>query len=1075
MALHLYSSNRLEILADAFSRLVTDDPLPPMLPETVVLQSGGMARWLSMQIAGKTGICANLDCPFPNQFVDRVFRKVLGGEDFSKVFDRDILQWQLMKVLPPLLSEPGFEILKRYLQGAGGVKMFRLAGRLADLYDQYTIYRPEMILAWERGAESNWQARLWRYLQGRDDCQRGVIHRAGLHGRCLAAIHNGTAAGVFAQGRFSVFGLSSIPPYHLDIMTALSATVDIHFFFMNPCREYWDDIVSGKRINKLAVGFNREPEELHLVEGNSLLASTGRQGRELITLLHERGEWQEHDLFVDPVAEGSGATALEMVQADILHLRSGPDGECGLTGGDGSLQFHSCHSPMRELEVLYDQILKMFADDPDLRPRDILVMMPDIEAYSPLIQAVFSVPEEGVAIPYSIADRKLGNEGVLVRAVQDIFDLGRSRFEVSRVLGILEHDAVLRKFGFSGEDFARIESWLADVNVRWGIDPESKVEMGLPGTVDNTWRQGLDRLLLGYAMAGNGSRVFADILPADNIEGNESEILGRFIEFTEKLFLFTGEIRQQRDLAGWSELLADLLQEMIEPEIDRQQEFSLLVRVIASLAEKQAGAEYRELLDFDVVRSCLDHDLAQGGLSTGFLTGAVTFCELLPMRAVPCKCICLLGMNEGAFPRIGGAPGFDLIAANPRLGDRSKKNDDRYLFLETLLSARKILYISFVGQSNKDGGTRLPSALVSELLDGLKPCRDQAGNGRADPVLRHPMHGFSRKYFDGSDARLISYGKDGYRAASALSAGVPAAPLLCGDLPLPPDIGNEIDLQSLLRFFRRPAEYFCRNRLGLEIDRNGHDFESSESFSLGGLDRYQAGSWLLDKLLSGSAPDDSLDLLRLSGILPHGSVGRAESARLRDEVSAMADRVKGYRSAANAEAEERVVEAGGWRVTGSLIADCETGRQVIYRFAAITAEDRVSGWLKHLFFNCLPGKSEERQTVVVGIDKTFTLDTVDNSREILAELLEIYRDGTRKIVRFFPKASFAFAEKLAEKGEEAAFARAKEVWRGSDFSRGEGGDPYYKLCFRETDPFDREFAEIAIRFFGPLLEQGGRR
>lgn len=1068
MSFHLYSSNRLAALVEALGEVTGAAPLPPFAPEVVVVQSGGMARWLSYQLAEAQEVCANLDCPFPNDFVGRVFRLVLPELVSRPMVDRLVLQWQLLRILPELVGRPEFSMIAGYLGDGGELKRYQLAGRLADRFDQYLIFRPEMVLAWEAGQEQHWQARLWRELISRPDCLAGAVHRAHLREQLLATLSDAGFVDPGLPVRVAVFGLSSLPPFHLQIFNALAQHIDLHFFLFSPSREYWGDIRSEKAIGQLTAELT--PEELHLTEGNSLLASLGQQGQELFRMLQDCQLASEHDLFVDPLtADPPGRLAL--LQADILDLHEGGEagGSEGLVDPDHSLQIHACASPRRELEVLHDRLLALFEELPDLAPRDILVMTPDIELYSPLLPTVFGAAGEAekVRIPFSVADRKVRNEGEMVGAFLSLLELRGSRLELARVLAVLEKTPVRNRFKLTAEDLELIEGWLLDVNIRWGIDEIHRAELGLPATRENSWRFGLDRLLLGYAMDDRDGATFADILPYGGMEGNESEVLGSFLDFTETLFARVRQLQEARTLTAWGELLLAMLGELLEPpEGEQDLEWRFLQGALGGLARLQETSGYREIVGFPVVVAHLEAICESETLTGGFLAGRVTFCELLPMRAVPFRVVCLLGMNDGDYPRSAPLPSFDLIGAAPRPGDRSRRKDDRYLFLEALLSAREVFYLSYLGQSVRDGGSLLPSVLISELVEYL----EKRLPGRPVPLIAHPLQPFSPEYF-GERAELFSFSEGNLRAARALVGPKSSVILAAELLPEPPDSFRQVGLAELVDFFKNPTRFFCRRRLGIQLERECGELPDSENFGLAGLDRFQLGSGILENLISGrGVAADYLVEARRCGVLPHGSVGRAAFARVLADVEAVAAKLPPMVADQERSGRDGELHLGDFLLSGLVGLRGDLG-QLLYRFGKVRAVDLIDGWLHHLFLQALPPGVSPAETKLVGTDQVYSFAPVADPQGILTGLLALYWQGLRQPLPFFPETSKAYQERLGRgAAHPEALARALVKWEGGEFGVGEGEEAYRQLCYRGQSPLVGAFAEIAEEFWAVLRE-----
>ncbi|MBU0485669.1 MAG: exodeoxyribonuclease V subunit gamma [Proteobacteria bacterium] len=1075
MSFNLYTSNRLEVIAEQLAQVMISRPLPVFSPEIVVVQSGGMARWLSMRLAESNGICANIEYPFPNGLLRTICCLLLPDcVDFGH--DKRIMAWQIMGLLPRLLERTGFEPLKAYLADGRALKRFQLAGQIADLFDQYSIFRPEMVLAWQEKGGVDWQPLLWQEL-----CRAGYLaerpHRAELLKELLGKLAASSLASEVLPARISIFGISSIPNYHLQVFAALGQHTEVNFFLMNPCQVYWDDIVGKRQIDRIVRDSVIDQDSLYLTEGNPLLASMGNQGRDLFRMIHEF-DCVEYEFFQEPTADppGGGRNILTMVQDDILNLADGAEQETLVLPVDRSIRVSSCHSAMREVEVLYDQLLAMFEEEPDLEPREIMVMTSDIELYGPLVQAVFGREGDDLVIPYSIADRALTSEGQLVREFMMLLELTRGRYGVTEVLGVIRNKAVAGKFKLDDHDFMLIEKWVSDVHIRWGIDGEDRRRLGLPATAGNSWRAGLDRMLLGYAMAGSG-RTFQGILPYDEMEGRSTETLGRFIHGLTTIFEYLTSLAAGRTLAGWSEDLLAIFNDCFSPDDESQGEAQLIRNVLLELAADQLQAPFPEAVEFEVVFSHLRKLLGQEVVSAGFMTGSVTFCQMLPMRAIPFKIICLLGMNDNVFPRADRRMSFDLLAADFRPGDRSMRQDDRYLFLEAILSARRRLYLSYVGQSIRDGSQLPPSVLVTELLDYLDQRFEVEGRQLSELlVTRHPLQPFSQSYFTADDPELFSYSRENLMAAKVGSRQVVPEVLVAHLLPEPEPEYRNLDLEQLISFFVHPARYLCNHRLGIYLDREQSWQEESEPFKLEGLTRYHLETELLTRYLAGSELEEFLPAARSWGLLPHGRVGEAAYRQTASQVRELGRLVKGVQVGEKSGPLELELGLAGFKIVGRL-ENIWGARQVYFRCGKIKARDQVRIWLRHLFLNAATGEDSSFSSLLIGKDLTMQFEPQPEAGKLLADLLAIYWLGLRTLLPFCPATSLAYAETLEAKGEDFALAKAGEAWLGSGYQAGEVDDPYYHLCYRGESPLTADFVALAVEFFGPLLagRQRGER
>lgn len=1066
----LHQSNRLERLADALAEVLRMPMTPALLPETIAVQSNGMARWLRMRLADRLGVAANLHFPLPASLIWQLFGRVLPNVPEHSPYDREVLVWRLMGMLPTLLDMEPFAPLRAYLGNRDDdFRRYQLASRIADLYDQYLVYRPDWILDWERGGGDTWHAPLWRELVR----SIGGGHRIQIQERFVTALAGGPPPGDALPPRLSLFGIPTLPPAQLAVFARLADYLDVHIFLLNPCRQFWAEIRSEREIARRVK--DRDPRELYLETGNSLLAACGKQGRDFLTLLldsdpHEEAEFDEPD-------EDS---LLHCLQADILHLRNrGEDGAARtpIRSDDRSIQIHSCHGPMREMEVLYDQLLALFEADPGLEPGDVAVMTPDIETYAPFIEAVFGTADPDRRIPFGIADRRQRAENPVAGAFFSLLEIAEGRFEADRVLGLLAVGPVRRRFGIAEADLPPIQDWIRGTGIRWGVDGESRAALDLPPTREHTWRAGLDRLLLGYAMPLGGRRLFGGILPYDEVEGAASRVLGRLCTFAEALFAAREELMRPRPAAAWADLFLRLLGRFLEADEDEEAQIVELRRAAAALAAEAGRAAFDTPVSLAVARSALQAALGEGWGGGRFLTGRVTFCAMLPMRSVPFEAVCLIGLNDGSYPRSRRAPGFDLMSDDTRTGDRSRRDDDRYLFLEAILSARRTLYLSYVGQSNRDNAPLPPSVLISELLEyaerGFIP--EEGPGSLCDRLLtRHPLHAFSPRYFrDGAEAaRLFSYSEEYCEASRARRSQGGPARFLERPLAEPSDEWRTVDLTRFVRYFQHPTRYLLRERLRIRLEDGEGLLENREPFILDGLTAYGLRQELLDLRLARGSLDDGWEIAHAGGRLPQGRVGEVCFAAEAENVEAFARRIEAQRVARRFDPFPVECDLGPIRLTGWL-TDVSPRGLLEYRPARAKPKDGIRLWVRHLLLCSLRPPGAACESRWLGEDDAIVLGPVEDPLHHLRTLAGIYWTGLSRPVPLFPEAGFAYAERV-RKGQDGAqaLAAARTLWNGTEFSKKtpEGQDPYHRVAFRGLDPLDAEFERLAREVFLPMLE-----
>ena len=1053
--LHLHTSNLIEALFAELAAVVGRPSGNIFEKETIVVQSVGMGRWLSLRLAEAHGICANVEFPFPQKFVGEILRAALPERPASAAYEREVLAWRIMRLLPGLSEEKEFAPVRHYLAGdRPALKLYQLSSKIAETFDRYLAFRPHWILDWDAGKESHWQATLWRALAR----EHPGTHLPALGQQLAAALRKGRKPGELPP-RLSIFGLSTLPKFYLEMIEAIAGQTEVHLFIMEPTPEWWQDIVSQKQAAKLVRQKPKlTPAELHLDRGNSLLASMGRLGQDFLGLVGALEPAAQHESFVGPGED----TLLAQLQREIFLLR---DREPGATASpdDRSIQFHSCHSPMREMEVLHDQLLDIFQKNPALEPRDVVVMMPDVATYAPYIEAVFDTPEEeALRVPFTIADRSARADYAAVDTFLAILELAGSRFGASGVLNILESPAVLRRFDLAETDLETIRVWLDKAAIRWGIDSAHRAQFDVPAFAQNSWREGLDRLLLGYALPAKGERLFHGLLPVDEIEGSFAETLGNFIEFSDALFHCAAELKEPRRLTEWQPVLRRVVERFFAPGEDVARELLLVRHALDSLGTTAHEAGFDDPVPFDVLLSHLTRILGEADSGSGFLVGRVTFCALKPMRSIPFKVVCLVGLDDTAYPRKSNLPGYDLIAQHPRPGDRTVRDDDRYLFLEALLAAREIFYISYIGQSLKDGSSLPPSVLVSELLDYL------GADAPESLVTRHRLQPFSADYFR-RDSELFSYSIDNCRASEvARQPRNPPRPFLSHAIAAPDEEWRLVDLETLAAFFRNPAQFFIQRRLGLKLPNERPQLEEREPFELGPLTQYKIEDDLLRRQLDGIELTGVEELVRADGQFPPGHSGAALYRKICAGVQEFAGLVADRASGKYLEPFPIDLALGPWRLTGH-VHELTANGLVRYRLTKLKPKEMLRVWLFHLALNA---SGKPVTSTLIGRDLMQTFSPVEGSGERLRDLFEIYWEGLTRPLHFFPKSCYAFAkQELSPRAKAAPLKKARDAWESGPFHRGEEKDIYFDLAFRHlADPLDAEMQELSRRVFQPLIE-----
>jgi len=1117
--LHFHFSNRFETLAALLLARLGAGGGDPFAADTVIVPSAAVQRRLTLDIARAHGVCAGVEFGFLAQWLWQQMRSVLPGVAETSPLAPGVLAWRVYA----LFGDAGFVAaqprLQQYLAGADAVMRYELARRVAGLLDQYVTYRPEWLSRWQAGQrvlppgdpariDEAWQAALWQRLAA--VMGLAATHPARAFVDALDAGGEALARRAGLPREVHLFALPTLPPLHADLLLHLGRWMDLQVYVLNPCREYWYEVIDRKRLAWLAARGRAEGHE----EGHRLLAAWGRQTQALVDGLLERtGEaaTEDHHFVAHP-----GRSLLAQWHNAVLDLVELAPGSVALEGDDRSVEVHVCHSLTRELEVLHDRLLALFKEDPSLQPGDVLVVTPDLEAAAPLIDAVFgSAPPERF-LPYALTGRARSRVNAPAKALLALLDLAASRCGASELFALLRQPIVARRFGLDDAALETVHEALLASGLRWGLDAAHRAAAGLPAEARHTLADALDRLFLGHALPVDAREPVAGLLPAGDLEGSGALVLGALHRFAEALRELQATLARPHAPARWAALVQEALARFLAPAAEDLDDLSELQDSLRGLAATMARAELDEPLPLPVLRRALEQaldDPARGGVPGG----RISFSAMSPLRGLPYAVVCVVGLNGDAFPGSERASEFDLMAARPRRGDRQRRQDDRNLFLDLLLAARRAVHLSHTGRSVRDNSPLPPSVLVDELLDVLVPAiatdpDDPAAlrAARARLVVEHPLQPFAQVAFQrDADPRLRSHRRELCNAlvASLNAPPVPVAevwpdedeaedeaaeapswapqpPFFSAALPPPGAEWRSVTLAQLIEFFRHPARYLLRRRLGLALVREADELQDDEPFVPERQAQWALAERLLPALLAGA---DAARLLRLAEAgteWPAGALARAPLQQMLATLQPFAARVRAASAAPvlppHAATLDIDLDGESWPLSASH-TDLRPDGLVRWRAAPLQPRDRLEAWLHHLWLNANPPPGGTRPTRWLAQDSTLVLRPLAGhgtesspsagpaaARARLAELLRLYRRGLTEPLPFFPKAAWALVD------GDGSFDAARRVFQpGPQHPHAEGADAAIRLAWRgRSDLLGDDFAAVAQAVFGPLREHG---
>ncbi len=1111
----------MENLLILLSKIQQVSPLSLFDTEVIVVQNAGMQHWLNLSLAEIRGISMNVNFSLPAQFLWKLLRELASDDDIPEQspFEREVLSWRIYDLLqqPLVMEDEDFATVTHYWLGNRAhesanaqttenqdAKCYQLACQLADIYEQYLIFRPEWIDAWSLGEvvsgslddnfvqTEKWQRKLWTMLT------REVSYSP--LSLIKSATQNIEAKRDLLPKRISFFGINAMAPMWLKFIEVLAEFTQVHFFHLNPCFDYWGDISTEKQAIKTLSKWTGGFDDMSITVGNPLLANLGQQGREFLALLQDIATidvnaFEEVDFGKhDNTGVLQDVSVLQRVQQDILQLKDQRESPISIV--DESIVLTSAHSALREVQGLHDWLLHQFNQHPSLTPKDVLVMCPAIEQYAPYVNAVFSpgwqdIDENIPPLPCSIADRISKDAEPIVATFIELLQINTSRFEVSKIVSWLRLPNIRGKFSLEHEDIDRLVVWLDKANIHWGRDQSHKAELLANDNVSPqfTWHYGLQQLILGLAHSDQDTLVGNQLFLAD-VEGTSADLLGNLMLMLENLAMFSTSLHQQRTAEQWHSFLIQFIEDFFV--VDDSQGFTIVFNAINDLIDYTENAQYHQNLPLSVVQEFLFTHFSQPDPGRQFMVGQVTFCSMLPMRSIPFKIVAVLGLNDGEYPRQRQPFGFDLMSSSAsKLGDRSRRGDDRYLFLEAIISARLSLYLSYQGRNISNNGPREPSIVLKELMHYLTDAygwQFDANDEQALSQLRQlPMQPFSVNNYQGKwpsfDAKWLSL-----IAESERDRTLPCIEQSTTDFV-------DITVDELVRYFQHPSKWFANKQLRLMLEDYDCELDDNEPFVEDSLQSYLFKQSLLqiyiepalDEEQKVHAINEVITKAKLSGNFPDLPTTEPVLKKwLEDTESFYAyirSKVEGVERSHCLTYENKIEDLNttiGFKLTGK--PQLSGNKAVFFRMSSPKAGDFLRLYIHQLLLQCaqenaaeyIDDKSEDNDTLDLGNVTSchgFYFDTknqkvshycyarIDNPQEKLKTLIAFFILGMKRPLLI----NSALADKAltAKQFEQQEF---EKFWHDANAYSSFGDDPYIKYFWPECPHIESVLPDLEKSF-----------
>lgn len=1025
--IRLHTAGDLASLAGGFVAASTSDGDPFARP-LLLVPGAGVQRWLGQQVAraDTEGIFAGFD-------VHRLgaLERLLAGGVSDDGWEAERLVWAVLAAAEG--GAPGLEPLAAHL--AANDQRYANALRVARLLRRYADHRPTMLSAWSadpvREAEAlgfdGWQVRLWSALHERVTGPDPVERRAAL----VAAVAEGRvpvpwpAVHVFAPRRST--------SAQRALLAALATRVPVHVWLATAG--------PADSVNDLGVAL-------------------GRASRSALA------DW----LALAPTVTASPApslpaTTLGRLQTAVLAGEPVPP-----PGDDDSLTIHASHAAGRQVEVLREVITGLFADDPTLEPREVVVACPDPAALAPHLAASFTDPSAGASrswrhpatgLRLQVVEADAAEANQLFVLLRELLTLGASRATASQLLALAAHPFVARRFGFTADALERLEELVQASSIRWGINPEHRARFGLGDVQQNTWQLGVQRLVVGEAFSDDHLASVGVVATVDDVSSTDAPLVGALAELVSRVSRLVRALSAEGSAADWVARFRRAVDQMADVPFAEGWQLSQVWSVLEAI-ERRAGASGARLAPSDAL-ALLTDAFAERGLRPAFGSGSLVVCSLEALARVPHRVVCLVGLDERSFPRRGLGDGDDLLLRAPAAGDPDPGADDRQAVLDAVLAALDHLVVIYQGQSTLTPEPHHPPAGVQELIEAA---------GGPDAVRRASLQGFAWGNFTG---RPTSFDASALAGARALVSERTEAPdrWAVGHLHRAAPLA-ELEVERLAALLKHPGRFLLRERADLTL---GDDEPLADAIplELNHLDAWQVGDAMLAGLRAGHPLDAVTTAQWLSGDLPPRNLG-AEAIRGIAEKAASVHRA--FVATADAAPEVHVIDldVDGVRLSGRLTL--RGGLLAESHYGSVGARHLAEAWVRLLALTVQRGRRTD--AALVGGRGTHRLSAppVELARTFLSDLVTLAGHGTERVLPLPPRVGQFWAQQRARGRDPRDWSdQLDKLWR---FDRDEA----WKLWFpRERTPWalrrqpddpwghpeeDTQLGALAVRVWEPI-------
>jgi exodeoxyribonuclease V gamma subunit len=708
----------------------------------VIVPNLSMGSWLEKQITIKLGICSGIKFITLKDFIFQIY---FNANPNKELFNTHYIKHIIYDYLCDLdANNEHFNEIIDYIFIDGVLNLFKaysLASQLKIIFEEYIILRTYDIIN-NKFIDKlpTYQKILWQHIFSyKYSLYQDNLNIVSFIDIYKTFITNPNSLFKYMPNNVLIYGIISIYNSELDIIQVIANYSDIKWYQMVISNKYYSDLYSDATRNKLQAKILKAPfltlDDLYLIDGNILVANLGQKSREFNELLASRDiNIVQLDLLNNnEILNFENESLLALIQFDIYNIINRCDNKYMIynnlefyqdpiliNNNDMSIKINVCHNKMREVQILFNSICEVIAQDKELNLGDILVIAPDISLYGDYIRAVFNNEYtisygEKIYLEYSIS-------GVYIPK-QDFYQLLELllnleyQIPVTYIFDLLNNHIITSILQLSSDDIEQIKYWCQKNNICFGLLNNDYQEYNYSDIPAYSFQELLIRLVLGVTINNGGEVIYLnkDIshIPYKNIDSSKIELINKLgIIFDlcneiRQLFYKSENILKNFAINDFISIFDGFLKPLITGKeiINSYNEF--IKNILLEKIEK--------IIDLKILRVIIKEIYAKFNTKSNE-TGKITFTSMQLVKNIPYKMIYVLGLNNGEFPTTLEPNQLSQLNSEWIITDRNINLDDKQNFLSIILSAEKYLYFSYVGYDNISNQKISPSTLLDLFI-----------------------------------------------------------------------------------------------------------------------------------------------------------------------------------------------------------------------------------------------------------------------------------------------------------------------------------------------------------------------